>query len=321
MHILAFSIFSTSAVQVIAGDILGVAWQECNGVSTLGKITDLSPRTATMGNTTKFVFSGDFDTDITDDGVFTLGMEYAVHIPFFDCQGDVSVESNCNLPYGGGQLTFHPASFPIKAGYHDFKLDLDLSPHVPTWMLKTTTLITSESKSGEKIFCVEVFVSESNSLSYGNCGGQTYVANITAMESSSIFPGKTTQIILTAKLDKAVVDGTFEVKTFSSGATLLDCVGDAAQSKTCNLPGNIGYVKFDSLTFPIKKGHSSNAVSAEVYLNPLLPAPLVQIGGTLVASTKPHWWKSEETIFCIEVFTSALLNSPPSTGSSIVIAV
>merc|ERR1712072_944290 len=91
------------------------------------------------------------------------------------------------------------------------------------------------------------------------------------------------------------VDGAnYDMKMTGAIGTLLSCNGDAAASKTCNLPLGVGHLTFEAMTFPLAKGQAN--VKVTMRLSPLIPAAL-QTTKTVVTATA----KNGDKLFCMEV--------------------
>jgi hypothetical protein len=299
----------------VEGGQLGLTYKDCGDSATHAKITGLTPSTATIGRKTTITGTGEVDTDIAD-GTFNMQVGFSEGVPLADCQGDASVRKKCNFPFAAGSLTFDGVKFPIKAGPQNINVDLHLSPFLPASLIQTTTKITAVSKNDEKIFCIKVITGKSDangavSLTYEDCGDSQTHAKITSLSPRSVRLGRTTRITGTGMLDKDIMEGTFRTQTFYSGGDLLDCSGDASQSKTCTLMGGLlGNLRFNGLQFPVKKGSSS--VSVDMSLRSIVPAALAKTKTKVTATTK-----SGEKIFCMEVFTAPV--SVESNNAAVIV--
>jgi len=214
----------------------------------------------------------------------------------------MGVSKTCRFPFNFGSLTFDGVAFPIKKGPQKINVDLLVSRLLPAGLVKTTTQITTVSKSGDKIFCIKVFTGKSEAngilpLSYEDCGDAATHVKITDLQPTSVKLGEKTRITGSGNLDEDIADGTFHLQTFYSGGDLLDCSGDASKTSKCALGGFLGSLTFDGLTFPMKKGTSS--VSVELSLSSLIPASLASTSTKLTAATK-----NGDKIFCMEVFSA-----------------
>merc|ERR1712151_908854 len=75
---------------------------------------------------------------------------------------------------------------------------------------------------------------------------------------------------------------------------LLKCDGDAAQSKTRNLPLGVGSLTFDAMSFPLAAGKVP--VNVEINLAANLPSSLATTTTTCKATSS-----SGDDLFCIEI--------------------
>jgi len=136
------------------GDI-PLTYEDCGDSETHAKITGLSPSSVTPGKLTKITGAGNLDKDIAD-GTFHLQTFYSGG-DLLDCNGDASVTRKCLLGGVLGSLTFESLKFPVAKGPAPVTVDLNLSPIVPAFLAVTTTRVTGTTKSGDKIFCLDVF--------------------------------------------------------------------------------------------------------------------------------------------------------------------
>jgi hypothetical protein len=135
-------------------------------------------------------------------------------------------------------------------------------------------------------------------LTWKDCGDASTHTKITAVTPPSLPLGGKTTITGTGTLDKDVSDSTFDMKiTGVGGIKLLDCSGDASQTKTCKLPLGTGTMTFEGESFPVKQGTTS--VKVDLSLASSLPASLQKTTTTVTAVDK-----AGEKIFCLEVDTA-----------------
>merc|ERR1711920_790252 len=128
---------------------------DCGDAATHVKITDLQPTSVKLGQKTRITGSGNLDEDIAD-GTFQLQTFYSGG-DLLDCSGDASKTSKCSLGGFLGSLTFDGLTFPMKKGTSSVSVELSLSSLIPASLASTSTKLTAATKSGDKIFCMEVF--------------------------------------------------------------------------------------------------------------------------------------------------------------------
>eukprot|EP00451_Oxyrrhis_marina_P054662 CAMPEP_0204506352 /NCGR_PEP_ID=MMETSP0471-20130131/109203_1 /ASSEMBLY_ACC=CAM_ASM_000602 /TAXON_ID=2969 /ORGANISM="Oxyrrhis marina" /LENGTH=548 /DNA_ID=CAMNT_0051511349 /DNA_START=66 /DNA_END=1713 /DNA_ORIENTATION=- len=150
MKIAATSLFGAAS----AGGSLALTWKDCGDASTHTKISGLSPTTLTLGQKTTVTGTGALDEAVSD-GTFDLKVT-AGGVKLLECSGDAGAAKTCKLPLGSGAITFEGEQFPVQAGTSSIKVDLDLSAALPSSLARTTTTVTAQSSSGDKIFCLEV---------------------------------------------------------------------------------------------------------------------------------------------------------------------
>jgi len=248
------------------------------------------------------------------------------------CNGDAAASKTCNLPLGVGHLTFEAMTFPLAKGQANVKVTMSLSPLIPAALQTTKTVVTATAKNGGKLFCMEVdsapgargssealikaeterlptvgswnsMASAFNSLAamarnlkitWRDCGDASNHVKITSFTPDHITPGQTVALLGTGNLDEAVDGAAYDMKMTGAIGTLLSCSGDAAASKTCNLPLGVGHLTFEAMTFPLAKGQAN--VKVTMSLSPLIPAAL-QTTKTVVTATA----KNGDKLFCMEV--------------------
>merc|ERR1712232_562547 len=137
------------------GDTLALTWKDCGDSSTHAKITSVTPSTISLGALTTITGTGSLDEDV-NDGTFDMKVVGIGGTQLLECKGDASASKTCNLPLGTGSITFDGVKFPLKAGPQPINVDLKLSSTLPASLAKTKTTVTAASKSGDKLFCLEV---------------------------------------------------------------------------------------------------------------------------------------------------------------------
>jgi len=300
----------------VEGGTLDLTWKDCGDSESHVKISDLSPKTLTIGRTTTITGTGVVDEDVVD-GTFKAHMGLTAGLTLLECSGDASQRKKCSFPLNTGSLTFDGISLPLKPGKQDISLDLVISRLIPSSLVKTNTNLVAVSSSGQQIFCINVFTgkaSEENGnipLSYEDCGDASTHAKITGLTPAFVVPGRKTKITGTGNLDIEVSGATFQLKTSFTGGDVLTCSGDAGQKKKCGM-APLGALTFDGLQFPVKKGQSS--ISMDLALSRLIPASLARTETTVTASTK-----SGDKLFCIKVFSAPAGEITNSSSAEIVV--
>merc|ERR1711897_2036 len=110
------------------------------------------------------------------------------------------------------------------------------------------------------------------SLTWADCGAGATHAKITDFSPSSLPLGKKTTMTGTGQLDEAVSGATFDLVMNGAIGQLLKCDGDAAKSKTCQLPLGVGSLTFDAMNFPLAAGNVP--VNVDIELSATLPSSL-----------------------------------------------
>jgi len=134
---------------------VSLTYEDCGDAGTHAKISALTPTSVPMGRKTRITGRGILDKDIADgyfraETFFTGG-------DLLSCSGDASQSQKCNLGGILGSLTFNALSFPVKKGDAAVSVDMSLNRLIPATLARTTTKVTASTKSGDKIFCMEIF--------------------------------------------------------------------------------------------------------------------------------------------------------------------
>merc|ERR1719181_1601297 len=230
------------------------------------------------------VGTGTLSEDVSA-ATYDLEMDGVIHL--LSCKGDASQSKKCELPLGAGSLSFDAMSFPLKAGQTQVKVDIALSANLPASLATTTTKATATATNGDKLFCIEIKSSKSESsavlprapqdypvatmktsvagalaaaasatdlkLTWSDCGDASTKAKITSFSPDHLTLGQTTTMVGTGTLSEDVSAATYDLE-MDGVIHLLSCKGDASQSKTCALPLSAGTLSFDAMSFPLKAG-------------------------------------------------------------------
>merc|ERR1712226_1113133 len=137
-------------------------------------------------------------------------------------------------------------------------------------------------------------VAKDLTLTWSDCGAGKTHAKITGFTPSSLTLGQKTTMTGTGQLDEAVSAANFDLVMNGAIGQLLKCDGDAAQSKTCNLPLGVGSLTFDAMSFPLAAG--SVPVNVDINLAATLPSSLATTTTTCKATSS-----GGDDLFCIEI--------------------
>merc|ERR1712226_1467503 len=137
-------------------------------------------------------------------------------------------------------------------------------------------------------------VAKDLTLTWSDCGAGKTHAKITGFTPSSLTLGQKTTMTGTGQLDEVVSQANFDLVMNGAIGQLLKCDGDAAQSKTCNLPLGVGSLTFDAMKFPLAAG--SVPVNVDISLAASLPSSLATTKTTCKATAS-----NGDDLFCIEI--------------------
>jgi len=156
-------IFCIKVITGKGGDVNGIplSYEDCGDAQTHVKITGLTPDSIKIGRKATITGTGTLDKDILD-GTYHMQTFYSGG-DLLDCNGDAGATKKCNL-MGGilGSITFDGLSFPVTKGASSVSVDLSLSKNIPVGLAHTQTKVTAATKSGDKVFCMEVFTAPAN---------------------------------------------------------------------------------------------------------------------------------------------------------------
>merc|ERR1712157_173595 len=111
----------------------------------MGKITDFTPSSLTLGKKTTMTGTGQLD-EAVPGAKFDLVMNGAIG-QLLKCDGDASQSKTCSLPLGVGSLTFDAMKFPLAAGSVPVNVDIQLSATLPSSLATTKTTCKASSSS------------------------------------------------------------------------------------------------------------------------------------------------------------------------------
>merc|ERR1712157_676559 len=111
----------------------------------MGKITDFTPSSLTLGKKTTMTGTGQLDEAVTS-ATFDLVMTGAIG-QLLKCDGDASQSKTFQLPLGVGSLTFDAMKFPLTAGNVPVNVDIELSATLPSSLTVTKTTCKATSSS------------------------------------------------------------------------------------------------------------------------------------------------------------------------------
>merc|ERR1712232_979391 len=155
-----------------AGGTLNLAWQDCGDADTHAKISGFTPTTITLGQKTTLTAVSTLDKDISD-GAFDVTLK-GMGMKLMDCKGDISTTKTCNFPLGSGSITFDGFNLPAKAG-SPMETKTELLVNSMSGTSSTTTITNATTKSGDKIFCLQVVSSTSDSPEANNVNADLMV--------------------------------------------------------------------------------------------------------------------------------------------------
>ena len=145
---------------------LSLSFKDCGDTSTHAKVTDVTPHSLELGADTTVTGSGTLDEDISD-GSYTMHMTGIGGTTLLKCSGDASVSAKCNIGLGPitiGHVSFEGVKFPINKGNITGvpKVDISMPATLPKWAASTTTTLTVDTKSGDKVICVQIMTAEAS---------------------------------------------------------------------------------------------------------------------------------------------------------------
>lgn len=293
------------ATVAVATD-LAVTWSDCGDSSFKAKINDVEPKTITMGGTSTITGSGTLGEEVTDQVNFDMAME----VQFEDCKGVASTGGKCNFPLNMGSIEFVGLASPIKAGEVPINVNLYISRLLPATLMETTTQVTALGKdSGNKIFCLNVYTKKSAKshlgvgildVTWSDCGDADTKSVVHSLTPPELKQGATQHIVGTGTLSEDVnEDVNFEL---SQRVKFLNCAGDAATSKKCNFPLDLGSMAFKGIQSPIAAGAVS--IDVDVSMSKLIPAGVAVTTTHVTAQTA-----GGDNLFCLDVNTAAAADS------------
>jgi len=149
-----FAAVSAFAGAAFAGDV-ALSWTDCGDSSTHGKISDVEPKTITLGTTTTVTGTGSVDEAVSA-GSFSASITAGGGLVHDTWKGDLCSASTHSLPLGLGEIAFKGMSCPVAAGDASLALDVTLSASIPTSLASADIQLNGAAASGDKLICVKI---------------------------------------------------------------------------------------------------------------------------------------------------------------------
>jgi hypothetical protein len=180
--------FTSMKLAIIAALMLGVAadlptvfsftWKDCGDASTKAKITNLTPTTITLGETTTISVKGDLSEGV-DGATYDFTMRL-VNGALLHCSGDAAASHACYLGTTGEEIDYlaYKKDWPITPGtFKSSNVQIHFTPFFPK--IKTKSILTATGKNGDKLLCVEIDgdVSTSHAESRDRAAQQVHAAS------------------------------------------------------------------------------------------------------------------------------------------------
>merc|ERR1712232_144928 len=150
----------TKVAEEVAGPMYGklnVTWRDCGDSQTIENVTGLSLSVLKLGSISTLGGYGVLSKAV-EGGNFTIKMMAGiVGITLVDVTGDMCQKQD---PVGTLldliHINWDGVECPMEAGTRSWQVRLRLSELIPPYIAQTTTTILARSKTGEKVFCMEV---------------------------------------------------------------------------------------------------------------------------------------------------------------------
>jgi len=149
-----FAAVTALAGAAFAGDV-ALSWTDCGDASTHGKISDVEPKTLTLGTTTTVTGTGSTDEAVSA-GSFSASITAGGGLVHDTWKGDLCSASTHSLPLGLGEISFKGMSCPVAAGAASLALDVTLSASIPTSLASADIQLNGAATSGDKLICVKI---------------------------------------------------------------------------------------------------------------------------------------------------------------------
>jgi hypothetical protein len=141
-------------------------------------------------------------------------------------------------------------------------------------------------------------------LKHSDCGSSTSHAPIMDFGPSAVKLGQETTLVGHGKLDKAVGSANYELLMTGALGTMLNCTGDASQTKACDLPMGFGSLTMQGMSFPVQPG--TVPVNVDMFLKETIPTDMLTTTTVLKATSE-----NGHEIFCIRIEST-----PTATGTT-----
>jgi len=261
---------------------------------------DVNPKLIPLHGESQIIGTGTLLEDVDEAVSYDMVME----TQFTDCIGSASEGKTCNFPMDMGSIAFDPLPTPVQAGEIPINVDLKISKLLPATLLDTTTIVTAKGKkTGNKIFCLNVYTKKAASsngqkldVDWSDCGDADTKSRVHSLTPAQLEEGLVNKIVGTGTL----VEDIDEDITFESSMRLkfVEVSGDASKQKTKAFPLDLGSITFDGIPSPIAKGDQD--ISVTVKMGKLVPDSIAITTTHVTAQTA-----SGKKLFCLDVNTGA----------------
>mmetsp|Transcript_49105 Transcript_49105/g.97574 ORF Transcript_49105/g.97574 Transcript_49105/m.97574 type:complete len:662 (+) Transcript_49105:70-2055(+) len=137
----------------IQGGTLKLDWTDCGDSSYHGKVTDVEPKSLTIGTKTKITGSGTVDEAVSA-GKFTITAKVGFLTEHYD--GDVCAAKTFDLPLKLGSVTWEGLNCPAAAGKISVGVDVGLSSSIPSSLARSTISVKATGASNENLLCMSL---------------------------------------------------------------------------------------------------------------------------------------------------------------------
>merc|ERR1712232_1391616 len=129
----------------VEGGQLALTWEDCGDASTIGHISDVSPKVLTLGQTNTITSAGVIDQGASD-GTFSMQVTAGGGIIKQTYTGDLCEKKVFKMPLGIGQFTWAGFDCPVAAGAISVATDVFLSSVLPSGAASADLALTASDQ-------------------------------------------------------------------------------------------------------------------------------------------------------------------------------
>jgi hypothetical protein len=127
---------------------------------------------------------------------------------------------------------------------------------------------------------------------------------------AAVARGKKTTMVAHGTLDGYVYSANFELTMTGAHGLMVNCTGDASQTKSCPLPKGLGSLTMHGMSIPLQPSYvQTTPMNIDIYLNETMPKDLLTTTTVLRISDNKPQWPDQAEVFCLKIESAPTASS------------